>query len=386
MKHKHIYNKIDKPLMIVCMLFSIIGTLLVLSASSVSSVMLYDQSPYYYFLRQILFVAVGYFVGFVLILKIPTSKYKNVIPIALFGIIAALVLLLIYGNIVNSAKSWFSFGPFSFQPSEFAKTILIIYLGIYFSELNNKKHGKNAFLIPLIISVIIFILVAMQPDLGTGAVIAGIVFLTFLSIPLKENSLAKILKISAGCIAVIGIVFLSTGIDFLNDMQKSRLVYRKPCTRYTEETGYQVCNGFIAINNGGLFGKGIGKSTQKYLYLPEAHTDFIFPIAVEELGLVFGIVLIIGYGYILFRIIKISKECYNLRNSIICYGIMCYIFIHITINFCGILALIPLTGVPVPFLSYGGSYTLNLIGAIFIVQRIAIENKITKKNIEIANI
>ena len=296
------------------------------------------------------------------------------------------MLLLFYGNIVNSAKSWFNLGFFSFQPSEFAKTILIIYMGVYFSELNKKSHGKNAFLIPLAIAILIFLLVAMQPDLGTATIIACIVFLTFLSIPMKENALAKTLKLIAGVVAIVAIVFLASGLSFLNDMQKSRLQFVRPCTRYTEETGYQVCNGFIAINNGGLFGVGIGKSTQKYLYLPEAHTDFIFPIAIEELGLVFGIITIIGYIYILFRLMKISKECYNLRNSIIVYGIMCYIFTHIVINFCGILALMPLTGVPVPFLSYGGSYTWNLIFAMFVVERIVIENKVTKKNIEIANI
>ena len=386
MKKKYILKNIDKPLLIVCMIFSLIGALLVLSASSVSAVIIYERSPYYFFIRQILFIISGYFVGFFIILKIPTSFYKKAIPIGLIGILATLMLLLFYGNIVNSAKSWFNLGFFSFQPSEFAKTILIIYMGVYFSELNKKSHGKNAFLIPLAIAILIFLLVAMQPDLGTATIIACIVFLTFLSIPMKENALAKTLKLIAGVVAIVAIVFLASGLSFLNDMQKSRLQFVRPCTRYTEETGYQVCNGFIAINNGGLFGVGIGKSTQKYLYLPEAHTDFIFPIAIEELGLVFGIITIIGYIYILFRLMKISKECYNLRNSIIVYGIMCYIFTHIVINFCGILALMPLTGVPVPFLSYGGSYTWNLIFAMFVVERIVIENKVTKKNIEIANI
>ena len=169
-------------------------------------------------------------------------------------------------------------------------------------------------------------------------------------------------------------------------MQKSRLTFKNPCTRYTEETGYQVCNGFIAINNGGLFGKGLGNSTQKYLYLPEAHTDFIFPIMVEELGLLFSIAFILGYLIILYRIVKIAKQSTNLRNSIICYGIAIYILLHLIVNFCGILALIPLTGVPVPFLSYGGSFTMNLILCIFIVERICVEDKITKNKIEISKL
>ena len=169
-------------------------------------------------------------------------------------------------------------------------------------------------------------------------------------------------------------------------MQKGRLTYKEPCTRYTEDTGYQVCNGFIAINNGGLFGKGLGNSSQKYLYLPEAHTDFIFPIMVEELGLVFSIFFIIGYMFIIYRILRIAKTSVNLRNSIICFGVAMYLFLHILVNFLGILALIPLTGVPVPFLSYGGSFTVNLILCMFIVERVAVENNVIKRKEEISRI
>ena len=107
---------------------------------------------------------------------------------------------------------------------------------------------------------------------------------------------------------------------------------------------------------------------------------------VEELGLLFSIAFILGYLIILYRIVKIAKQSTNLRNSIICYGIAIYILLHLIVNFCGILALIPLTGVPVPFLSYGGSFTMNLILCIFIVERICVEDKITKNKIEISKL
>ena len=105
---------------------------------------------------------------------------------------------------------------------------------------------------------------------------------------------------------------------------------------------------------------------------------------VEELGLIFSIVFIFGYLFIIYRILKIAKESLILRNSIICYGIAIYIILHIVVNFCGILALIPLTGVPVPFLSYGGSFTVNLILCIFVVLRICVENRISRNKLEIA--
>lgn len=385
MKKISIFSKIDKPLLIMSILYSIIGLIMVLSASSVSAVLKYDQSTYYFFIRQLIFVVVSYLVGLILVLNIPIKKYKRFLPIVLIGLLASLIFLLVYGDVVNEARSWISLGFFSFQPSEFAKTILILYMGIFYGEMN-KKNSKYSVFIPLAYSIIVFLLVAMQPDLGTALIVGGIVFLTFLSIPFEGNQLVKTIKIISGTLAVVALVFIITGSGFLTDMQKSRLTFKKPCTRYTEETGYQVCNGFIAMNNGGLFGKGLGNSTQKYLYLPEAHTDFIFPIMTEELGLLFSILFIIGYLYILYRIVKIAKQSTNLRNSIICYGISIYILLHLIVNFCGILALIPLTGVPVPFLSYGGSFTMNLILAIFIVERICVEDKITKNKIEISRI
>lgn len=359
---------------------------MVLSASSVSAVLKYAESPYYFFLRQLLFLLAAYFIGFFIILRFPVKKYKRYLPIALLGILALLIYLIIYGEIVNSARSWIPIGPFSLQPSEFAKTVIILYMGVFYGDYVNKnKDNKDySFFIPIAYSIIVFLLVVLQPDLGTGLIIAGIAFFLFLSIPFKDNQTIKTLKIIAGTVAVIGIVVILSGASFLTDTQKSRLTFKNPCDRYQEDTGYQVCNGFIAINNGGIFGKGLGKSTQKYLYLPEAHTDFIFPIMIEELGLIFGVLFIFGYIFILYRIVKIAKESVLLRNSIICYGIAIYLLLHIVVNFCGILALIPLTGVPVPFLSYGGSFTINLIICMFIVQRICVENKISRRKLEIA--
>lgn len=386
MKKTNIFSKMDKPLLLVCVLYSIIGMIMVLSASSVSAVLKYQVSPYYFFIRQTIYVVASYFIGFLIVLRFPLKKYKRYLPLALIGILGLLIYLIICGEFTNSARSWIDFGYFSLQPSEFAKTVLIIYMGVFYGELANKKSGKYSVFIPLAYSIIVFLLVVMQPDLGTALILAGIVFLTFLATPFEGNQLVKTLKIIAGTIAICGLVFILSGTNFLTEAQRSRLTYKEPCTRYTKETGYQVCNGFIAINNGGLFGKGLGNSTQKYLYLPEAHTDFIFPIMVEEMGLLFGVLFILGYLFILYRIVKIAKESILLRNSIICYGIAIYLLLHIIVNFCGILALIPLTGVPVPFLSFGGSFTVNLILCMFIVQRICVENKISKRKMEIANI
>ncbi len=383
---KQILKKMDKPLLIMMIIYSILGLLLVMSASSVISVMQYNQSPYYYFIKQLIFLLMAYAVGFIFVVRFPIKKYKPLISILLIGLIGSLLFLLMYGTVTNSARSWFSIAGFGIQPSEFGKLILILYLGIFFGSYQYKQAKKYDFLRPLIICIIVCALVAMQPDFGTATIIAGIVMFTFFAVPISGNYWVKSLKYIAIAIGIVLVIFLSTNNSFFTKEQMSRFTYKEPCDRYTHKTGYQVCNGFIAINNGGLLGKGLGNSTQKYLYLPEAYTDFIFPIAVEELGLIVGILIILGYLFMLFRILWISKKASNLRNSIICYGVFAYISIHLVINFMGILALIPLTGVPVPFLSYGGSITICVVLAMFLVQRVVIESENDKYKKEIKNI
>ena len=126
----------------------------------------------------------------------------------------------------------------------------------------------------------------------------------------------------------------------------------------------------------------MGNSTQKYLYLPEPYTDFIFAIIVEELGLIFGIGILLLYMILLYRILKIGRESPTNRGALLCYGVAVYIFLHIAINLMGIFGMMPMTGVPLPFMSYGGSFTICLIAALTIVQRVSVENKLIKEKPE----
>ena len=133
------------------------------------------------------------------------------------------------------------------------------------------------------------------------------------------------------------------------------------------------------MDNGGLTGVGVGNSVQKYLYLPESHTDFIFPIVVEEFGVIVGIVIILAYMILLYFIFRVATNTSNLRNSMICYGIGIYFMLHIFVNLGGVLGIIPVTGVPLPFLSYGGTFCICMLGAFAIVQRINMENQIYRE-------
>ncbi len=387
MKNNKLIKYMDKPLLILMIIYSCVGVITILSASNVAAVLRYHVGPYHFFIKQLVFVGFSFFVGFLVIIRLDISKYKNLVVIALISILVMLAGLILYGQMVNSAKSWIDLGFFSVQPSEFVKLVIVLYMGIFFgsySKTNEEKKSK--ILVLLTICGIIVLLVLAQPDFGTAAIISAIIFLTFISVPFKKNNLISILKILGGALIVVVLIFMMFSSEVLNETRLNRFQYKAPCSRYIEDTGYQVCNGFIAIHNGGLFGLGIGKSTQKYLYLPESHTDFIFPIFVEEIGVIFGSIILLGYIYMLYRIIKISKKSYNLRNSIICYGIAMIFLMHILINYMGILALMPLTGVPLPLLSSGGSFTLTSLIGLFIVQRIAIENNLTKKKLEISKI
>jgi cell division protein FtsW len=383
---KRYLAKMDLGLLTLTILYCILGTIMIYSASSILTVLSLKVPSTYFFVRQWIFLLVGFLFGLVLI-RIPTSKYKIPSILLLVIIIFALAGLYLYGKIVNGAQGWYDLGFFNFQPSEFAKTIIIVNMACYYNTLiNNKETNLAKYILPLAPIFIIIVLVAMQPDIGSAAIIAGLVLLIFFGLPMNKYVKNKCYKILGGALVIIAIFGLALGPTLLSKYQANRLNYKNPCTRYQENTGYQVCNGFIAIKNGGLFGLGFGNSTQKYLYLPEAHTDFIFPIICEELGSIVGAIIIIGYGIMLWRILFIAKHANNVRNSIIAYGTFIYLALHILVNLLGVLALIPLTGVPLPLLSYGGSFTLNALILLFLCQRVAIESHDAKLKEELVAI
>lgn len=377
MKKKKTLSQMDLVLFFMIIIYAILGLVMILSASSVSAVLRYKVSSYHFFLRQLIFIVFSFIIGINIILKLKTSNYKYFTNFLVVGILASLVGLFFYGSITNHSQSWYDLGFFSLQPAEFAKSILIIYMACFYDKCFKKKiNNLYYYLIPLVIAIIMFVLIAMQPDLGGAIILAGIAFFIFITLPMDKKNQIALFKVFLVCLVLLGGGILYKGKDILNSRQLSRLEFKNPCQRYTEDTGYQVCNGFIAIHNGGLFGVGLGNSTQKYLYLPEAHTDFIFPILVEELGSLAGILVIIGYMVILYRILKIGKGAKgNIRNMILCYGTFSLILLHLLVNLMGITALIPLTGVPLPILSYGGSFNINIFIMLFVVERVSIENK-----------
>jgi len=373
-----ILKYIDKWLLLISTVLFVIGLVMVFSSSNVAAFMRYSASPYRFVVKQAIILGVG-IIGSLFIIRISTKFYGVVSWPGLLIIIGILALVLVYGKIAGGASSWIDIGPFAFQPSEFAKVIMIVWMASFYHVNKNRLNKYTVSLLPLVICAIIVGLLMAQPDLGTGIIFAGIVGFIFMIVPIdlkiKVRTCAIVLIL--GIIAIIFIVGKGGNLFFQHQVE--RFDFTNPCSEEKfYDTGNQVCNGYIAFNNGGLLGKGLGNSTQKYLYLPDSHTDFIFPIVIEEMGLLFGIFIILLYIFLLARIVIIAHNSTNNRNAIMCYGIAFYIFFHIIVNLMGVTGLMPMTGIPLPFLSYGGSFTICLVVALAIVQRVAIENN-TKK-------
>lgn len=375
-KLKDIIKNIDKPLFILTLILFVLGLVMIFSASNVTSYM-NGGSPYDYFFRQGLFLLVS-FIFCIIMVKFNTKFYGMMSNILLIAFVAVLILLLIYGKATNYAVSWIPIGPFTLQPSEFIKVIMIVFMARFYEVHEKRLNNFFIAIIPLIVGVIITFLIMLQPDLGTAIIFAGLTGIIFFSSPVLRLIKFKVIGLFLGMCLVVGAVLIMTGGSFLQARQIERFNFTRPCDRLLD-TGNQVCNGYISINNGGLTGVGLGNSTQKYLYLPYPYTDFIFAVTVEELGLVVGIIIILAYLYLLYRILKIGRDSYTNRGALLCYGVAVYIFLHVVVNLMGLFGLMPMTGVPLPFLSYGGSFTLCLMVSLAIVQRVNIENKLRDK-------
>lgn len=374
---KQAFKDMDKVLLICSIILFVFGLLNIVTASSQVAVLKYNMSLYNYFFKQLGILIGGTLVSLYIITK-PTRNYR-LLGLILFVLVASLTIAVsLVGNNWSGNKNWISIFGFNFQPSEFAKPVMVVILSVLFElfyfKLRQPKVDHNS-----MIAVILFVglffpmMVFLQKDLGTMIILLTIFLSMFFTSPILKNDKLRVLGI-IGITAIIGVFIISANAGkLLSEKQLARFNFFDPCSRY-ESGGYQICNGFIAINKGGLFGVGIGNSTQKS-YIPEAHTDSVFAIIAEEYGYIISSLILFLYLIVLYRILKISNNSKTIRGKYIAFGIAIYIFCHILVNLGGLFGIIPLTGVPLPFLSYGGSFTLSLVCALAVVQRIHIENR-----------
>lgn len=376
-KLKDIFSSMDKPLLFVTIFLFLFGLFNIVTASSREAIN-NEVTLYYYFYKHIFMLLIGVILSFALLI-INTRKYKKLVPLLFICILVILLYLLFYGAYHKGAQNWIEIFGIKFQPSEFAKPITIVFLSVLFETFYRKLRNKeinhfNIIALILFVGVSIPAIIFAQKDFGTMMILLTIFGVMFLASPIiKLEKLKTVGILFVASIIFITMIVVRTG-SFFTQEQLSRFDFFNPCTNY-EEGGYQVCNAFIAINNGGLTGLGIGKSQQKYSYISEPHTDSIFAIFVEEWGLITSFIIFVCYALVIGRILTISSRANTLRGRYIALGVAIYIFMHILFNLGGLFGLIPLTGVPLPFLSYGGSFTICLMCSLAIVQRICIETK-----------
>ena len=303
----------DKQLFIATILLCIIGLLSIVSASSRESVDRYGFDIYHFFNKQFIMILAG-FIGTLVIACIPTKKYYKFTFGMWILIILALIYMIFYIDPERGSVNWLPLpivGPV--QPSEFAKPILIMILALLFETVSRKGYEKgdvygiNFLFKWAVLGCIIPVIVFIHGDLGTCLILFGISGIMFIASPISVKNKSRIVfgLIGIVCVGLLGIKAFRGYL--LTEEQYSRLNYFNPCARY-EDDGYQVCNGLIAVNNGGFKGLGIGKSKQKYSYIPDPHTDSIFAIIVEENGFILGSVIIMLYMWMMIRIYKISRN------------------------------------------------------------------------------
>ncbi|ANX12143.1 cell division protein FtsW [Fictibacillus arsenicus] len=361
----------DYSLLVAVLLLCSTGLVMIYSASIGVTINKYDYSSSFFFTRQLIFLIAGILLMY-FTMRFNVQIYKKLmLPIVLISI-GVLVAVLLFGREVNNAKSWLYIGPVGIQPAEFIKLTLAIYLAAIYSKKQGKMHDfKKGVIPPLSIFAIMFILIILQPDLGTALIVAGVAGIILFCSGIKFKHIFSMA-------ALAGIVGL--GIYFkLSDEQLSRFDAAYAPFKNPAGDGYQLVNGYISIAAGGLTGSGLGQSIQKYGFLPEPHTDFIIAIIAEELGFI-GVFLIIALlGYIVLKGFWIGMQSDDTYTSLLAFGISGMIGIQTVVNLGAAVGLLPITGVPLPFISYGGSSLLLFLTSMGILINISAKVKLNKK-------
>jgi cell division protein FtsW len=344
----------DIILMLLTFTLLAIGLIMVYSASAIWAEYKFDDS-FFFAKRQMLFAGVG-IVGMFFIMNIDYWTWRTWAKVLIIACFVLLVLVLIpgIGNVRNGSRSWIGIGAFSVQPSEFMKLAMIAFLAKFLSERQKYITSFKKGLLPSLGFVFLaFGMIMLQPDLGTGTVMVGTCTVMIFIAGARIRHFMVL-----GLIGIAGFVVLVASAPYRIKRITSFLdPWQDPLG-----SGFQIIQSLFAIGPGGLFGLGLGQSRQKFFYLPEPQTDFIFAILAEELGFIGGSFILLLFSLLLWRGIRIALGAPDLYGSFLAVGIIAMVAIQVMINVGVVTGLMPVTGITLPFLSYGGSsLTLMLL-------------------------
>lgn len=356
----------DYTLTVLVLLLVFFGLILLYSTSRWNGQVKF-QDPAHYLKKQLFASSLGV----VMMIIIGSMDYRIFLKYAGVCYLLSLLLsgaVLLIGDSYNGSKRWFSLGPLSFQPSEFAKVAVILFLAWYISRADQKKMNLW-FLMKVLLLVLPIVGLVGMSNLSTAIIILGIaVILVFVSSP----KYFQFIGMGALGIGFVGI-FLS-----LEQYRLERLaIWRNP---EAFEKGYQTLQGLYAIGSGGIFGKGLGKSVQKLGFVPEAQNDMIFSIICEELGLAGAVILIFIFGLLIWRFMVVASHSRDLFGALIATGILGHIAIQVILNIAVVTNTIPNTGITLPFISYGGTSVLFLLSEMGLVLSVSRYQKKESRN------
>lgn len=326
--------------------------------SSASSVLSYERfgNPNYFLFRQLISFGIG-ILFWIIFQNIDYHFFRRIAPFLLFITVFLLILVFIpgIGHSWRGVHRWIKIGAFIFQPSEICKLSLILYLSAWFEKKKEEiKDFKRGFLPFLTFLGFLSFLLVRQPDIGSLAVIAGCAISIYFLAGAPFSHLVSLLGLGFAVFWVL---------VFLAPYRMARIIAFLNPKGDPLGIAYHLRNALIAIGSGGLFGLGFGMSRQKHLFLPEAHTDSIFAIIAEELGLIRASLVILAFILIALRGYKIASRAPDLFGRLVAGGITSWFVLQAFINIAGISGILPFTGVPLPFVSYGGtSLVISMAG------------------------
>ena len=355
---KRYFFQTDWLLLAIAIALAMTGVANIYSATHVHQPFLYKKQIYW------LVVALVVMVPVVIVNYSLFERFAYVI----YGIsIVTLVVALLWGHSAGGSRRWLDLGLFNFQPSELAKIAFLMALAKYLSsrELPRRGLGLKELAGPVALVALPFTLIAKQPDLGT-ALIFLFVFVSMLC--MVKIRLRTVLTISAAILSMVPFVWHS-----LKDYQKARLLSFLDPTMDPLGSGYHILQSKIAIGSGGFLGKGFAQGTQGTLmFLPAHHTDFIFPVLAEEWGFVGSFVVLLLFLFFIIRAMDITGGAKDRFGFLLAFGIISMVFWHTVVNMGMVTGLLPVVGVPLPFLSYGGSFLVTTFIGVGLLLNIAI--------------
>jgi cell division protein FtsW len=347
-------NKAAIALLMIMLALLTVGVVMLFSTSAAYAKDRYGDQ-HYLLKRQLAWMLVGG-VGCVMAASVPYPKLRGVCAVALIAAAAMLVLALIphIGLKVGGARRWLGVGPMRFQPSEFGKLALVVWLAHWLAK-EKRRLGKfgRGFAVPMGVVGIMLLLVLAEPDFGSTALMASVSFAMMFVAGVRLRFLVP--TILSGVTGFVALVMH-------NPTRTARFMAFMDLDRYKQGAGYQVWQAILAFGSGGFNGMGLGNSRQKMFYLPEAHTDFIFPIIGEELGLVGTLAILLAFALLVACAVIISLRASDLFGQYLGMGIALLLAMQALINIGVVTAWLPTKGLPLPFISFGGSnLVLNMI-------------------------